>query len=65
MLDPFADPLGTGYHTIQSMIAIGSGGGFGKGWGQGSQTNLNFLPEATLILFLLSTLKSLVFLVLF
>ena len=46
MLDPFADPLGTGYHTIQSMIAIGSGGGFGKGWGQGSQTNLNFLPEA-------------------
>ena len=46
MLDPFADPLGTGYHTIQSMIAIGSGGGFGKGWGQSSQTNLNFLPEA-------------------
>jgi rod shape determining protein RodA len=46
MLDPFADPLGTGYHTIQSMIAIGSGGVFGKGWGQGSQTNLNFLPEA-------------------
>ena len=46
MLDPFTDPLGTGYHTIQSMIAIGSGGGFGKGWGQGSQTNLNFLPEA-------------------
>ena len=46
MLDPFADPLGTGYHTIQSMIAIGSGGGFGKGWGEGSQTNLNFLPEA-------------------
>ena len=46
MLDPFADPLGTGYHTIQSIIAIGSGGGFGKGWGQGSQTNLNFLPEA-------------------
>jgi len=46
MLDPFVDPLGTGYHTIQSMIAIGSGGGFGKGWGEGSQTNLNFLPEA-------------------
>ena len=46
MLDPFADPLGTGYHTIQSMIAIGSGGVFGKGWGEGSQTNLNFLPEA-------------------
>jgi len=46
MLDPFVDPLGTGYHTIQSMIAIGSGGGFGKGWGKGSQTNLNFLPEA-------------------
>ena len=46
MLDPFVDPLGAGYHTIQSMIAIGSGGGFGKGWGEGSQTNLNFLPEA-------------------
>ncbi len=46
MLDPFVDPLGTGYHTIQSMIAIGSGGGFGKGWGEGSQTNLSFLPEA-------------------
>ena len=46
MLDPFVDPLGTGYHTIQSMIAIGSGGAFGKGWGEGSQTNLNFLPEA-------------------
>ena len=45
-LDPFVDPLGTGYHTIQSMIAIGSGGVFGKGWGEGSQTNLNFLPEA-------------------
>ncbi|QZP17393.1 rod shape-determining protein RodA [Methylophilales bacterium] len=46
MFDPFVDPLGAGYHTIQSMIAIGSGGGFGKGWGEGSQTNLNFLPEA-------------------
>jgi rod shape determining protein RodA len=46
MLDPFVDPLGTGYHTIQSMIAIGSGGVFGKGWGEGSQTNLDFLPEA-------------------
>ena len=46
MIDPFGDPLGTGYHSIQSMIAIGSGGGFGKGWGGGSQTNLNFLPEA-------------------
>ena len=44
MLDPFVDPLGAGYHTIQSMIAIGSGGGLGKGWGEGSQTNLNFLP---------------------
>ena len=46
MLDPFVDPLGAGYHTIQSMIAIGSGGVFGKGWGEGSQTNLNFLQEA-------------------
>lgn len=46
LLDPFVDPLNTGYHTIQSMIAIGSGGFFGKGWGEGSQTSLNFLPEA-------------------
>jgi rod shape determining protein RodA len=41
------DPLGAGYHGIQSMIAIGSGGVFGKGWTYGTQTQLNFLPETT------------------
>lgn len=45
-LDPNADPLGTGYNVIQSQIAIGSGGVFGKGLGHGSQSQLNFLPEA-------------------
>lgn len=44
-LDPELDPLGAGYHTIQSKIAIGSGGAFGKGWLQGSQSHLEFLPE--------------------
>ena len=44
-LDPEADPLGTGYHIMQSQIAIGSGGLFGKGFGQGSQSHLNYLPE--------------------
>jgi rod shape determining protein RodA len=44
-LDPQADALGAGYHATQSMIAIGSGQGFGKGWGQGTQTYLSFLPE--------------------
>ncbi len=39
------DPLGASYHIIQSKIAIGSGGGFGKGWLYGSQSHLNFLPE--------------------
>lgn len=43
-LDPDADPLGAGYNVIQSKIAIGSGGLFGKGFLQGSQTQLNFLP---------------------
>ena len=42
---PERDPLGSGYHIIQSMIAIGSGGFFGKGFLQGSQTQLKFLPE--------------------
>ena len=41
------DPLGTGYHIIQSKIAIGSGGIFGKGWLNGTQSNLHFLPEHT------------------
>lgn len=44
-LDPYKDPLGSGYHTIQSMIAIGSGGWFGSGWLQGSQSRLDFVPE--------------------
>lgn len=45
LLDPSSDPLGKGFHTIQSMIAIGSGGIFGKGWMQGTQTHLEFIPE--------------------
>jgi rod shape determining protein RodA len=44
-LDPQTDPLGAGYHIIQSQIAIGSGGVFGKGWMNGSQAQLEFLPE--------------------
>jgi rod shape determining protein RodA len=44
-LDPDRDPLGAGYHITQSKIAIGSGGAFGKGWLQGTQSSLNFLPE--------------------
>lgn len=46
LLDPSQDPLGAGYHTIQSTIAIGSGGVFGKGWLNGTQARLDFLPEA-------------------
>lgn len=46
-LNPENDPLGTGYHIIQSKIAIGSGGLFGKGWLNGTQSNLHFLPEHT------------------
>jgi rod shape determining protein RodA len=45
LLDPQSDPLGAGYHIIQSTIAIGSGGVFGKGWMKGSQGQLEFLPE--------------------
>ncbi|MBA2770674.1 MAG: rod shape-determining protein RodA, partial [Sphingomonas sp.] len=44
-LDPEADPLGAGYHITQSKIAIGSGGLFGKGYLQGSQSHLDYLPE--------------------
>jgi len=47
LIDPSADPLGKGFHTIQAMIAIGSGGAFGKGWMQGTQTHLEFIPERT------------------
>jgi rod shape determining protein RodA len=46
-LDPESDPLGTGWNIIQSKIAIGSGGLSGKGWGQGTQAHLDFLPEHT------------------
>jgi len=44
-LDPGNDPLGAGYHIIQSKIALGSGGVFGKGFMEGTQSHLNFLPE--------------------
>ena len=44
-LNPENDPLGTGYHILQSKIALGSGGVFGKGFMQGTQSHLNFLPE--------------------
>src|SRR5690606_35337230 len=47
LLDPTQDPLGAGYHTIQSTIAVGSGGLSGKGWLNGTQTHLDFLPERT------------------
>jgi rod shape determining protein RodA len=45
LLDPGQDPLGAGYHTIQAAIALGSGGFFGKGWLNGTQAHLDFLPE--------------------
>lgn len=45
LFNPWQDPLGAGYHTIQSMIAIGSGGIGGKGWIGGTQSQLDFLPE--------------------
>ena len=47
LLDPSTDPLGSGYHTIQSTIAVGSGGVLGKGWMNGTQTHLDFIPERT------------------
>jgi len=47
LFDPTQDPLGTGYHTIQSTIAVGSGGWLGKGWMNGTQTHLDFIPERT------------------
>ena len=47
LLDPTLDPLGKGFHIIQGMIAIGSGGIFGKGFMQGTQTHLEFIPERT------------------
>jgi rod shape determining protein RodA len=45
MLDPASDPLGRGFHIIQSTIAVGSGGFLGKGWLQGTQAHLEFIPE--------------------
>ena len=45
LLDPSSDPLGKGFHTIQAIIAIGSGGLFGKGWQLGTQAHLEFIPE--------------------
>lgn len=45
LIDPWSDPLGSGYHTIQSAIAVGSGGLYGKGWLNGSQSQLDFIPE--------------------
>ena len=47
LLDPTRDPLGKGFHIIQGMIAIGSGGVFGKGFMAGTQTHLEFIPERT------------------
>jgi rod shape determining protein RodA len=47
LLDPSTDPLGKGFHIIQGMIAIGSGGVFGKGFMKGTQTHLDFIPERT------------------
>jgi rod shape determining protein RodA len=45
LLDPTSDPLGRGFHTIQAIIAVGSGGFFGKGWREGTQSHLEFIPE--------------------
>jgi len=45
LIDPSSDPLGAGYHIIQSTIAVGSGGLTGKGWLEGTQTHLEFIPE--------------------
>ncbi len=47
LFDPYQDPLGAGYHTIQAGIALGSGGFAGKGWMNGTQSQLDFLPERT------------------
>jgi rod shape determining protein RodA len=47
LINPETDPLGSGYHTIQSMIAVGSGGVYGKGWLNSSQAHLDYLPESS------------------
>jgi len=46
LFDPWSDPLGAGYHTIQSVIAVGAGGWQGKGWLAGTQSRLDFIPES-------------------
>ena len=63
-LNPERDPLGAGYQIIQSKIAIGSGGLFGKGFLNGSQSYLDYLQRSTLTSFLRFFLKNLDFLVL-
>ncbi|MDA7967578.1 MAG: rod shape-determining protein RodA [Gammaproteobacteria bacterium] len=47
LFDPWSDPLGAGYHTIQSVIAVGAGGWSGKGWLAGTQSRLDFIPESS------------------
>ncbi len=47
LIDPTSDPLGKGFHIIQSTIAVGSGGMMGKGWKKGTQAHLEFIPERT------------------
>lgn len=47
LIDPTRDPLGKGFHTLQAQIAIGSGGISGKGWMEGTQAHLDFIPERT------------------
>src|SRR5437899_10659500 len=47
LIDPTSDPLGKGFHIIQSTIAVGSGGIHGKGWLKGTQAHLEFIPERT------------------
>lgn len=47
LLDPTSDPLGKGFHILQALIAIGSGGFTGKGWTEGTQAHLDFIPEKT------------------
>jgi rod shape determining protein RodA len=47
LIDPTSDPLGKGFHIIQSTIAVGSGGVTGKGWTHGTQAHLEFIPERT------------------
>ena len=61
LFNPENDPLGSGYHIIQSQIAIGSGGTFGKGWMKGTQSHLDFFQKSIQILFFQCWVKNLVF----